>query len=42
MAAETFGNLDMTAFNGTKNKSRKDLLALLDRCIEIDLVAPGS
>ncbi|MDB2554699.1 crotonase/enoyl-CoA hydratase family protein [Porticoccaceae bacterium] len=42
MAAETFGNLDMTAFNGTKNKSRKDLLALLDRCIEKDLVAPGS
>ncbi len=42
MAAEMFGNLNMTAFNGTKNKSRKDLLALLDRCIEIDLVAPGS
>jgi hypothetical protein len=32
----------MTAFNGTKNKSRKDVLELLDRCIEMDLVAPGS
>ena len=38
MAAEMFGNLNMTAFNGTKNKSRKDLLELLDRCIEMDLV----
>ncbi|MGB2358862.1 MAG: crotonase/enoyl-CoA hydratase family protein [Porticoccaceae bacterium] len=42
MAAKMFGSLDMTAFNGTKNKSRKDFLELLDRCIEMDLVAPGS
>ena len=31
MAAETFGNLDMTAFNGTKNKSRKDFLLAYHR-----------
>jgi enoyl-CoA hydratase len=42
MAAKMFGNLDMTAFNGTKNKSRKDFLELLDRCIQADLVAPNS
>lgn len=39
-AAEMFGNLDMGAFNGTKNKSRKAFLELLDQCIEADLVAP--
>ena len=33
----TFGQLNMSAFNGTKNKSRKDFLALVDRCIEDDL-----
>ena len=33
----TFGQLNMKAFNGTKNKSRKDFLALVDRCIEDDL-----
>ena len=39
-AAEMFGNLDMGAFNGTKSKSRKAFLELLDQCIEADLVAP--
>ena len=36
MAAKMFSQLDMGAFNGTKNKSRKALLELLDECIEID------
>jgi enoyl-CoA hydratase len=42
MAAETFGNLDIGAFKGTKNKSRKEFLALLDQCIETDLILPIS
>jgi len=41
-AAEMFGNLDMGAFNGTKNKSRKGFLELLDQCIAADLVAPSA
>jgi hypothetical protein len=40
MAAQTFAQLDMTAFNGTKNKSRKAFLELLEECIEADLIAP--
>ena len=39
-AAEGFTQLDMSAFNATKNKSRSALLELLDRCIESDLVMP--
>ena len=39
-ATQAFAQLDMTAFNGTKNKSRKALLELLDECIEADLIAP--
>ncbi len=39
-ATSTFGQLNMSAFNGTKNKSRKDVLELLDRCIEADLETP--
>jgi enoyl-CoA hydratase len=39
-AAELFGNLDMGAFNGTKTKSRKAFLELLDQCIIDDLVLP--
>ena len=42
MAAEMFSQLNMTAFNGTKNKSRKGLLELLDHCIELDLVTPSA
>lgn len=42
MAAEMFSQLHMTAFNGTKNKSRKGLLELLDHCIELDLVTPSA
>ena len=38
MVAKMFGNLDMGAFNGSKNKSRKAFLVLLDDCIEADLV----
>lgn len=38
--SSTFGQLNMSTFNGTKNKSRKDLLELLDRCIEADLEIP--
>ena len=38
--ASLFKQLNMQAFNGTKNKSRKDLLELLDRCIEADLEIP--
>tara|TARA_B110000261_G_C12759457_1_gene227869 strand:- start:81 stop:458 length:378 start_codon:yes stop_codon:yes gene_type:complete len=41
MTAETFGNLDMTAFKGTKTKSRKEFLQLLDQCIETDLILPA-
>ena len=41
-AAEMFGNLDMGAFNGTKNKSRKGFLELLDQCIAADLVPPSA
>ena len=40
MAAKGFSQLNMTAFNGTKNKSRKALLQLLDQCIESDLIIP--
>lgn len=39
--AETFGNLDMAAFKGTKTKSRKEFLQLLDQCIETDLILPA-
>ena len=39
-AAEGFTQLNMSAFNATKNKSRSALLELLDRCIESDLVMP--
>ncbi|MCS5587832.1 MAG: crotonase/enoyl-CoA hydratase family protein [Porticoccaceae bacterium] len=35
-----FGKLDGQAFGSTKNKSRKDILELLNRCIEADLVIP--
>jgi enoyl-CoA hydratase len=42
MAAEMFGKLDMNAFNGTKNKSRKAFLELLDQCIKTDLVLPSA
>ncbi len=41
-AAEMFGSLNMSAFNGTKNKSRKEFLELLDQCIIDDLVLPDS
>ena len=41
MAAEMFSQLDMNAFNGTKNKSRKGVLELLDHCIELDLIPPS-
>ena len=40
MAAKGFSQLNMTAFNGTKNKSRKAFLQLLDQCIESDLIIP--
>ena len=40
MAAKGFSQLNMTAFNGTKNKSRKAFLQLLDECIESDLIIP--
>ena len=40
MAAKGFSKLNMTAFNGTKNKSRKAFLQLLDQCIESDLIIP--
>ena len=40
MAAIGFSQLNMTAFNGTKNKSRKAFLQLLDQCIESDLIIP--
>ena len=39
-SASMFRQLNMQAFNGTKNKSRKELLELLDRCIETDLEVP--
>ena len=42
MAANMFGQLNMAAFKGTKNKSRKGVLALLDQCIEDDLVPPSA
>ena len=42
MAANMFSQLNMLAFNGTKNKSRKGVLALLDQCIEDDLVPPSA
>jgi enoyl-CoA hydratase len=35
-----FAQLNMTAFNGTKNKSRAAILRLLDECIESDMVMP--
>ena len=35
-----FAQLNMTAFNGTKNKSRAAILQLLDECIESDMVMP--
>jgi enoyl-CoA hydratase len=35
-----FAKLDTNAFKRTKNKSRRDILELLDRCIEADLVIP--
>ena len=40
MAAKGFSQLNMTAFNGTKNKSRKAFLQVLDQCIESDLIIP--
>ena len=40
--ATDFSQLNMGAFNGTKNKSRSALLELLDRCIEADLEMPQS
>jgi len=40
MAAKGFSQLNMTAFNGTKNKSREAFLQLLDECIESDLIIP--
>ena len=40
MAAKGFSQLNMTAFNGTKNKSREAFLQLLDQCIESDLIIP--
>lgn len=42
MAAKMFSQLDMNAFNGTKNKSRKAILELLDHCIELDLIPPSA
>ena len=41
MAAETFSQLNMNAFNGTKSKSRKEVLELLDHCIALDLIPPS-
>ena len=38
--AKGFAQLNMTAFNGTKNKSRAAILQLLDECIESDMVMP--
>ena len=35
-----FAQLNMTAFNGTKKKSRAAILRLLDECIESDMVMP--
>lgn len=35
-----FSQLNMKAFDGTKKKSRKDFLELIDRCIEADLEVP--
>ncbi len=35
-----FAQLNMTAFNGTKNKSRAAILRLLDECIQSDMVMP--
>ena len=40
MVVKGFGQLNMTAFNGTKNKSRAALLQLLDECIESDMIIP--
>ena len=40
IAGKGFSQLNMTAFNGTKNKSRKAFLQLLDECIESDLIIP--
>ena len=40
MIANGFSQLNMTAFNGTKNKSRAALLKLLDECIESDMIIP--
>ena len=40
MVVKGFGQLNMTAFNGTKNKSRAALLQLLDECIESDMIVP--
>ena len=40
--ATGFSQLNLGAFNGTKNKSRSALLELLDRCIEADLKMPQS
>lgn len=42
ITAETFLQLNMEAFNGTKNKSRKAFLELLDQCIELDLILPSA
>ena len=38
--AKGFAQLNMTAFNGTKNKSRAAILRLLDECIESDMLLP--
>lgn len=37
MAGQMFGQLNETAFKNTKNRSRKDIFAVLDQAIEDDL-----
>lgn len=37
MIGQMFGQLDETAFKNTKNRSRKDIFAVLDQAIEDDL-----
>jgi len=37
MAAQMFGQLDKTAFRGTKLRSRKEIFSILDQAIEDDL-----